>query len=46
VSTEFITGIVRAEKRVILLLNADKVLDSRDWSFVEKVLEEKDKTHE
>jgi purine-binding chemotaxis protein CheW len=46
VSTEFITGIVRAEKRVILLLNADKVLDSRDWTFVEKVLEEKDKAHE
>ncbi|MCX6899570.1 MAG: chemotaxis protein CheW [Verrucomicrobia bacterium] len=46
VSTEFIAGIVQIENRVILLLNAEKVLDSRDWTFVEKVLEEKDQAHE
>ncbi|MCX6907599.1 MAG: chemotaxis protein CheW [Verrucomicrobia bacterium] len=46
VNTEFIAGIVRVESRVILLLNADRVLDNRDWTFVDKVLEEKEQAHE
>lgn len=46
VNTEFIAGIVQAESRVILLLNAEKILDSRDWTFVEKVSEEKEQAHE
>lgn len=46
VNTEFIAGIVRVESRVILLLNADRVLDNRDWTFVDKILEEKEQAHE
>lgn len=46
VNTAFIAGIVQAEGRVILLLNAEKILDNRDWVFVEKVLEEKEQAHE
>ncbi|MBI5819606.1 MAG: purine-binding chemotaxis protein CheW [Verrucomicrobia bacterium] len=46
VSTEFIAGIVQAEGRSILLLDAERVLDNRDWMFVEKVLEEKEQAHE
>ena len=44
VNTEFIAGIVRAEGRVILLLNTEKILDNRDWTFVEKALEDKGKS--
>jgi purine-binding chemotaxis protein CheW len=46
VHTEFIAGIVQAEGRVILLLSAEKILDNRDWKFVEKVVEEKEQAHE
>ncbi len=46
INTEFIAGIVHIEERAILLLDAEKVLDNRDWMFVEKVLEEKEQAHE
>lgn len=46
VNTEFIAGIAQAGGRSVLLLDAERVLDNRDWMFVEKVLEEKEQAHE
>ncbi len=46
VDTAFIAGIVQTGSRVILLLNAEKILDNRGWTYVEKVLEEKEQVHE
>ena len=46
VNTAFIAGVGRAGGQGILLLNADKILDHREWTSVEKVLGEKEQSHE
>ena len=46
VNTAFIAGVGRAGGQGILLLNADKILDHREWTSVEKVLGEKEQFHE
>ena len=42
VNTAFIAGVGRAGGQMILLLNAEKILDHREWTSVEKVLGEKE----
>ena len=47
VETSFIAGIGQAGRRVILILNVEKILDNRDWAAVEGVANvRKEQEHE